>query len=71
MEMSDCDCLLLAHVFENTHQRAVNKLTYHPREANILISGSQDYTMNMFVSEHLLVILRVLQSIVGADYSGY
>ena len=39
-----------AHVFESTHQRAVNKLNYHPREATILISGSQDYTMNAFVS---------------------
>ncbi len=46
--------LCSAHVFEGTHQRAVNKLNYHPRETTLLISGSQDYTMNAFVS-HLLL----------------
>lgn len=40
----------LDHVFENCHQRAVNKLSYHPREPHVLLSGSQDYTMRIFVS---------------------
>ena len=40
---------MLAHAFEGCHQRAVNKLSFHPREANILLSGSQDSTMNVFV----------------------
>lgn len=51
---------ILAHVFEaseTTHQRAVNKLCYHPRDANILLSGSQDHTMCCFVSSACLVLL--------------
>lgn len=38
-----------AHVFENEHSRAVNKLSFHPKEPNILLSGSQDSTMKIFV----------------------
>ena len=53
--------LLIGHVFENTHQRAVNKLTYHPREPNILVSGSQDYTMNAFVSMHIFAGYELVQ----------
>ena len=42
-----------AHVFEasdDTHQRAVNQLCYHPKEANTILTGSQDHTMCCFVS---------------------
>ena len=42
----------VAHVYENVHERAVNKLSFHPREANILLSGSQDSTMCCFVSSN-------------------
>ena len=42
--------LTLAHAFEGHHQRAVNKLSFHPREPNVLLSGSQDSHMNVFVS---------------------
>lgn len=42
--------LQLAHTYENVHQRAVNKLSFHPREVHILLSGSQDSTMCCFVS---------------------
>jgi len=35
------------HVF-NEHQRTVNKVTFHPIEANYLLSGSQDGTMKLF-----------------------
>jgi WD40 repeat protein len=38
----------LALVFENEHLRAVNKLSFHPKEPNILLSGSQDSTMKIF-----------------------
>ena len=44
--------LNLAHVFENEHARAVNKLSFHPKEPNILLSGSQDSTMKIFVCDH-------------------
>lgn len=40
----------VGHVFEGYHQRAVNKVNYHPRENNILLSGAQDSCMNIFVS---------------------
>ena len=33
------------HVFKDIHTRAVNKICFHPREINLLISGSQDATM--------------------------
>ena len=36
-------------MFENEHSRAVNKLSFHPKEPNILLSGSQDSTMKIFV----------------------
>ena len=35
------------HVFIE-HQRTVNKVTFHPIEANFLLSGSQDGTMKLF-----------------------
>jgi WD40 repeat protein len=38
----------LCHLFENEHSRAVNKLSFHPREPNVLLSGSQDSTMKIF-----------------------
>lgn len=38
-------------VFKDIHTRAVNKLCFHPREANLLISGSQDSTMQTIVRE--------------------
>ena len=49
------NCLLffvLAYAFEGYHQRAVNKLSFHPREANILLSGSQDSCVKVFVRNH-------------------
>jgi len=46
----------LAHAFEGHHQRAVNKLSFHPREANILLSGSQDSHMNVFDSRQKNVV---------------
>lgn len=33
------------YVFKDIHTRAVNKICFHPREVNLLISGSQDSTM--------------------------
>ena len=35
------------HVFSE-HNRTVNKVTFHPLEANYLLSGSQDGTMKLF-----------------------
>lgn len=35
------------HVFQE-HQRTVNKVAFHPLEANYLLSGSQDGTMKLF-----------------------
>ena len=51
-----------AHVFENEHSRAVNKLSFHPKEPNILLSGSQDATMKIFVSI-ITVKIRICQCI--------
>ncbi len=44
-------CLYADHAFDDYHQRAVNKLSFHQREPNLLLSGSQDNTMRMFVSD--------------------
>eukprot|EP00731_Ephydatia_muelleri_P024253 Em0016g524a len=38
----------ISHVYENVHERAVNKLSFHPREVSVLLSGSQDATMCCF-----------------------
>jgi WD40 repeat protein len=38
----------LSYIYENVHQRAVNRVCYHPREPNTLLSGSQDSTMACF-----------------------
>ncbi|XP_065918943.1 GATOR2 complex protein WDR24-like [Dysidea avara] len=35
----------IEHVFKDIHQRAVNKICWHLREFHLLISGSQDCTM--------------------------
>ena len=35
------------HVFSK-HERAVNKVTFHPTEANYLLSGSQDGSLTLF-----------------------
>lgn len=42
--------LFLGHVFDGFHQRAVNKISYHPKDFNLLLSGAQDSCMNIFVS---------------------
>ena len=34
----------------NEHKRTVNRISFHPTERDILISGSQDGTMRYFVS---------------------
>ena len=41
-----------AHVYENEHSRAVNKLSFHPKEPSMLLSGSQDSTMKIFVCKY-------------------
>ena len=51
--------IALAHVYENVHERAVNKLSFHPREVTILLSGSQDSTMCCFVSFYFLQVCPV------------
>ena len=38
------------YVFKDVHQRAVNKICWHPRDVHLLISGSQDCTMQTIVS---------------------
>ena len=59
---------LTAHVFENEHSRAVNKLSFHPREPNVLLSGSQDSSMKIFVRPLILWVLGILHWLLNAGY---
>ncbi|XP_064395171.1 GATOR2 complex protein WDR24-like [Halichondria panicea] len=46
----------LYHVFEGAHQRAVNKVSYHPKDYNLLLSGAQDSCMNIFDTRQRMVV---------------
>ena len=48
--------ITIAHVFDKIHQRASNRICYHPKDANILISGSQDSSMITLVKDKHYVI---------------
>ena len=45
-------CALSEHVFTNVHKRSVNKVVFHVHESDMLLSGSQDGYMKLFVSDH-------------------
>ena len=59
-------CAIVDYVFKDIHTRAVNKLCFHPREINLLISGSQDSTMQTIV--RAWIIWQLSYCSVGYSY---
>lgn len=61
----------LTYVFEQVHSRAVNKLSYHPKDSNILLSGSQDFHMICFDTRQRSIVNKYVgpDSVRDVQYS--
>lgn len=47
---SICHIYFADFVFSGQHKRTVNRVRFHENDAHLLLSGSQDGTMHIFVS---------------------
>lgn len=62
---SICQIYFADFVFSGQHKRTVNRVRFHENDAHLLLSGSQDGTMHIFVSINKpLTVLKQINEIV-------
>lgn len=49
-------------VFSGQHTRTVNRVRFHENDAHLLLSGSQDGSMHIFVSINQQAVSKQIQS---------
>lgn len=61
---SICHIYFADFVFSGQHKRTVNRVRFHENDAHLLLSGSQDGTMHIFVSRNKATVSKHINEIV-------